>query len=139
MAKRYHRLATAQTFASPDDGAPAQPIISLFETRHQAMPLRLSILEQHPLGSQAFVPLDSQPWLVVVAGGVEQPDLNDIHAFIASGDQGVNYAPGVWHHPLIALNHPSRFLVIDREGTGNNLNEFRLGPSIVVDWKTEEI
>ena len=138
MAERHHRLAVAEALASPEDDTPGRSIISLFETRHQTLPLHLRILEQHPLGSQAFFPLDGRLWLVVVAGGHIQPDLSDLHAFIANGDQGVNYAPGVWHHPLIALDHPSRFLVVDREGTGNNLNEFRLNVPVIVDQKTAE-
>jgi ureidoglycolate lyase len=53
---------------------------------------------------------------------------------VAQGDQGVNYAPGVWHHPLIAVGEVSDFLVIDREGPGDNCEEFRLAPGVVIDY-----
>jgi ureidoglycolate lyase len=86
------------------------------------------MLEHHPLGSQAFFPLQDAPWMVVVAldeGG--KP--GDPMAFRVEPDKhglrGVNYRRGVWHHPLIALDRVSDFLVIDRGGHGDNLVEYR--------------
>jgi ureidoglycolate lyase len=83
-------------------------------------------MERHPLGSQAFVAMSELPFLVVVAPATEALDLGRIRCFVARAGQGVNYSRGVWHHPLIALQRPSDFLVIDRSG-GNaghsNLDE----------------
>lgn len=115
--ERFHALAQAVTAG---DGAHA--ILSIFRGQPFAPPVEIRMLERHPLGSQAFVPLDRRPFLVVVApdaGG--RPGVPV--AFLARGDQGVNYAANVWHHPLIALDAVSEFLVVDREGPGNNLEE----------------
>ena len=78
-------------------------------------------MERHPLGSQAFLPLQDRPWLVLVAEDVA--DVASYRAFTATGLQGVNYARNVWHHPLLVLDADSRFLIIDRKGPGNNLEE----------------
>ena len=61
------------------------------------------MMERHPLASQAFIPMSGKPYLVVVAPAGEPPGVEDLKVFIARGDQGVNYATGVWHHPLLAL------------------------------------
>lgn len=114
--ERFHALATATV----GDGARA--ILSIFRGRPFAPPIDIVMLERHPLGSQAFVPLDRRPFVVVVApddGGVPGTP----QAFLARANQGVNYARNVWHHPLIALGAVSDFLVVDRDGAGSNLEE----------------
>lgn len=78
-----------------------------------------------PLGSQAFFPLDGASMLIVVAAPGEL-DERTIRAFISNGDQGINYAAGVWHHPLLSLRRAGRFVVIDRAGSGRNQDERRL-------------
>ena len=87
-------------------------------------------MERHPLGSQAFVPLNGRPYLVAVAAGGEL-DPARIEVFLAAGDQGVNYAAGTWHHYSLALEAESDFLVIDRAGPGENLDEVELSDA---DW-----
>lgn len=116
-AQRYHDLARVDVAS-----ANGFPIISLFRSRPRQFPLTLRMLERHPLGSQAFFSLGSQPFLVVVAPGGDQPDLVAIRCFIAQPGQGVNYARGVWHHPLIALGTESDFLVVDRAGAEGDAN-----------------
>lgn len=102
-------------------------IVSLFRGRPLDPPL-LKIFERHPLGSQAFVPLQGRPYLVAVAPrGLFDPAA--VVVFKARGDQGVNYAKGVWHHFLLALDAESDFLVIDRAGDGDNLDEVELDPA----------
>jgi ureidoglycolate lyase len=86
------------------------------------------MMERHPLGSQAFVPLSGKPYLVVVAPAGDPPDVAALRVFLARGDQGVNYAPGVWHHPLLALDAVCDFLVVDRSGTTPNCDEVRVDP-----------
>jgi len=93
------------------------------------LPFEVSMLERHPLGSQAFLPLNDRPYLVVVAPAGEL-DEAAIRGFATRGWQGVNYAKGVWHHPLIALGEVSDFIVVDRGGEGNNLNEIQLDESV---------
>ena len=86
--------------------------------------MSIALMERHPLGSQMFVPLQQRPWLVLVCADPRDPA--SYRAFRASGVQGVNYARNVWHHPLLVLDRDSRFLVVDRAGPGNNLEEFDL-------------
>jgi ureidoglycolate lyase len=88
------------------------------------------MLERHPLGSQAFFPLSPDDWLVVVAKG-ERPDRGDLRLFRARGDQGVQYGHGVWHHPLLILVEWQDFLIVDRQGPGDNLEEITLEPRAI--------
>ncbi len=116
---RFHDLARVDVAAEG-----GHTLVNIFRARPLAMPLTLAMVEKHPLGSQAFVPLGGAPFLVVVAppGGTVAPAA--LRAFLAEGGQGVNYARGVWHHPVIALDRETDFLVIDRGGPGDNLAEF---------------
>ena len=114
---RYHDLANVAVSA---DGG--RPLISIFRGRAFDFPVTIAMFERHPLGSQAFFPLSGRPWLAVVAKD-EGGRPGEPVAFLASGTQGVNYAPGTWHHPLLALDSTSEFLVIDRGGEGSNLQE----------------
>jgi ureidoglycolate lyase len=102
-------------------------IVSLFRARPLDPPL-LKVFERHPLGSQGFMPLQGRPFLVAVApAGAFDPAA--IRIFRAEGHQGVNYAKGVWHHFLLPLEAESDFLVIDRAGPGDNLDEIELAPA----------
>ena len=120
--QRYDDLARIDV--GQDEG---RPLLSVFVTQPQPLPLRITMIERHPLGSQAFVPLDEADFLVVVAAPGDAPKPGDLRAFLARKGQGVNYAPGVWHHPVIALGHETRFLVIDRGGDDANCDEHRFG------------
>ena len=80
------------------------------------LPMRVEKLERHPLGSQAFVPLQSCEVVVVVAPPGEAVDVADIRAFVTRPRQGFNYHRGTWHMPLIASEPGHEFLVIDRAG-----------------------
>ncbi|MHB8787670.1 MAG: ureidoglycolate lyase, partial [Thauera sp.] len=84
------------------------------------------MMERHPLASQAFIPMSGRPYLVVVAPAGEAPGAEALKVFLARGDQGVNYATGVWHHPLLALGAVCDFIVIDRSGPGHNCDEVQL-------------
>jgi ureidoglycolate lyase len=103
--------------------------VSLFLGQPRPSPIAIKLMERHPLGAQAFVPLQDRPWLVLVAEDVH--DFASYRAFTATGRQGVNYARNVWHHPLLVLDADSRFLIIDRKGPGTNLEEVWLGESEV--------
>lgn len=95
--------------------------VSLFLAQPRADPIEIRLMERHPLGSQLFFPLQEKPWLVLVASDIH--DAASYRAFTATGVQGVNYARNVWHHPLLVLEEGSRFLIVDRKGPGNNLEE----------------
>ena len=118
--ERYHDLANLEA------GLDGKLIVSIFRGHPRELPFAVMMLERHPLGSQAFMPLVAQPYLVVVAPAGEAPEPDALRAFLAQPGQGVNYANGVWHHPLLALNETCDFLVIDRSGPGNNCDEITL-------------
>lgn len=117
MTERYHALARA-TARGPD----AHVLINIFSGMPYPFPLQLKMVERHPLGSQAFMPLSPQPFLVVVcpdtAEGPGEP-----HAFVTMPGQGVNYPPNLWHGVLTVIGEPQDFLVVDRGGEGKNLEE----------------
>jgi len=121
-AERYDRLALVD---ANDLGGQAG--ISIFRAKARPMPIELSVLEKHPLGSQAFMPMSGHAYLVVVAPGGNAPEIDKAQCFLASATQGVNYAKGTWHHPLLAL-HDGDFLVVDRRGAKGDMNcvEFSL-------------
>ena len=100
-----------------------RPCVSIFRARPLSLPLRLRMLERHPLSSQAFIPLQAARFLVVVAPPGESVELESLRAFFCAPGQGINYDRGVWHHPLIALNAEGEFLVLDRSGPGHNCDE----------------
>jgi len=100
-----------------------RPNLSYVRAQPRSLPLAVRMVERHPLGSQAFVPLGPTPFLVLVAAPGEAVTPADLLAFRTAPGQGINYRRGVWHHPLIALDEVSPFLVIDRGGPGENCDE----------------
>ncbi|WP_222275341.1 ureidoglycolate lyase [Rhizobium leguminosarum] len=116
--ERFHALAATEA-----TGEGARVIINLFRGQPRSFPYEVTMMERHPFGSQSFSPVSGRPFLVVVSedesGRPGRPQV-----FLARGDQGVNYRRNVWHHPLMALGQASDFLVVDRDGPGNNLEEY---------------
>ncbi len=96
--------------------------ISLFKAEPRSIPIKLDMVERHPQGSQAFLPMSFDPFIVVVAPDVEgapgQPQ-----AFLTTAGQGINFARGTWHGVLTPLHAPGLFAVVDRIGEGPNLQE----------------
>lgn len=115
--ERFHGLAAPEIA-----GEGARVIINIFRGQPRAFPYKVDMMERHPLGSQSFSPLSGRPFLVAVSldedGRPGRPQV-----FVARGDQGVNYRRNVWHHPLMAVGAVSDFLIVDRDGPGNNLQE----------------
>jgi ureidoglycolate lyase len=116
-AERYHDLAQVDVASGG-----GRVLVNIFRAKPRKMPFELQLLERHPLGSQAFMPLSPLTYLVVVAPAAEEPDVTKLRCFEAAPGQGVNYAPGTWHHPLIALHALCDFLVIDRGGAADDAN-----------------
>lgn len=86
-----------------------------------AWPLPVALLEKHPMSTQVFIPMNARRYLVLVALGDEAPDLATARAFIATGTQGVSYHPGVWHHPMIALDDAIDFTcLVWEDGTASD-------------------
>lgn len=125
--ERYHDLAAI------DPGADGRAIVSIFRGLPRTLPFTLTMMERHPKASQAFIPLSGQPYLVVVAPPGATPLATDLQAFRCEAHQGINYARGVWHHPLLALGTVSDFLIIDRAGPGDNCDIVTLDtPAVLV-------
>ena len=114
-AKRYDGIANLNT--SSKNG---ETTISIFSALKRNFPMKIDMMEKHPLGSQAFIPMKETTFLVFVAPKEEKLDLNKIEAFIIPPGIGVNYSPGTWHFPLISTEDMN-FLVVDRKGSGDNL------------------
>ena len=114
-AKRYDGIANLNT--SKDNG---ETTISIFSALKRAFPMKIDMMEKHPLGSQAFIPMKETTFLAFVAPNGEKPDLNKIKAFVIHSGVGINYKPGTWHFPLISTEDMN-FLVVDRKGSGQNL------------------
>lgn len=125
MCGRHHDLATL-------DFAEGKAGISLFDAKARAFPHIVDMVERHPEGSQAFVPLTGVPMLVVVAEDQDGTPVN-LQAFVSQPGQSINLHRGVWHGVLAPIEKPGQFIVIDRIGEGANLEEFWFEDVYVVE------
>ena len=114
-AKRFDNLANINT--SKDGG---KTIVSIFSALKRNFPMKIDMMEKHPLGSQAFIPMNETTFLCFVAPPGESPEIDKLHSFIIPPKTGINYKPGIWHFPLISTEDTD-FLVIDRKGKSENL------------------
>ena len=128
LTTRYHDL-----FRIDVSRKGGHPIGSVFRTRPLPLPHRVTIMERHPLGSQAFIPLDEKPFLVLVGSAGESLTAEDLELFLTNGRQGVNIYRNTWHHFNIALGKTQDFLVIDRGGPGRNLDEIEIQGEAWID------
>ena len=114
-AKRFDGIANLDT--SNNNG---ETTICIFSALKRSFPMKIDMMEKHPLGSQAFIPMKETTFLVFVAPKGGKPNLNEVEAFIVPPGIGINYNPGTWHFPLISTEDMN-FLVVDRKGSGDNL------------------
>jgi ureidoglycolate lyase len=119
FAERFDDLAQIDVAA---EGGTTK--VSIFDAKPRSRPISIDLMERHPLGSQLFYPLQDRAWWLVVAEDAREP--SSYRAFAATGRQGVNYARNVWHFPLLVSSADDRFIVVDRKGPGNNLEEVHL-------------
>lgn len=123
LCRRHHDRARM------DFGPDGRAGISIFAATPRALPYEFDLIERHPDGSQAFLPMSEHPFLVIVSDGPEATP----RAFLTDGTQGINLHRGTWHGVLTPLHAPGRFAVVDRIGATPNLEEFRFDrPWIVV-------
>ena len=129
LTERFHDLAKVDVTAQG-----GHTLVNIFRSKPKPLPMKITMMERHPLGSQAFIPLGSTPFLVLVAPA-EHETLrgDDLELFITHAQQGVNYRRNVWHHYCLALGQEGDFLVIDRGGPGENLEEYRLAEDVYLD------
>jgi ureidoglycolate lyase len=118
LAHRHHDLTNVDV--SENNG---KAIISIIDTKPTKLPLQVSIMERHPIGSQAFMPIGNSPYIVLVAPKGDF-DAKKLCGFLAQPNQGVNYAKGTWHHACISLHQSNQFFVVDRGGEGPNCDFF---------------
>lgn len=128
LCGRYHDRATL-------DFADGRAGISLFKADLRSLPYTLDLMERHPMGSQAFVPMSHDPFLVIVApdddGAPGTP-----RAFLTQAGQAINFHRNTWHGVLTPLSGTGLFAVIDRIGDGTNLQEYWLDtPYEVIDGR----
>ena len=114
-AKRFDEIAKIDT--SSENG---ETTISIFSALKRSFPMKIDMMEKHPLGSQAFIPMKETTFLTFVAPQGDNLNINKIESFIVPPGIGVNYKIGIWHFPLISTEDMN-FLVIDRKGPGDNL------------------
>ena len=114
-AKRFDNLCRINTSSKK-----GKTIMSIFSAKKRKFPMNIKMMEKHPLGSQAFVPMNETTFLVFVAPKGKRPNTKKIESFIVPKQTGINYKPGIWHFPLISTKNMN-FLVIDRKGKGKNL------------------
>lgn len=115
LCGRYHDLARL-------DFADGRAGVSLFNAQPRALPYQLDMVERHPDGSQAFLPMTEHPFLAIVAPDT-QGKPGAPRAFVTNPCQGINFHRGTWHGVLTPLHAPGLFAVIDRIGDGPNLEE----------------
>ena len=113
-AKRYYGIANLDT--KKDNG---ESTISIFSALKRLFPMKVDMMEKHPLGSQAFIPMKETTFLAFVAPEGDKPDLNKIETLIITRGIGINYNEGVWHFPLISTEDMN-FFVRDRLGDVSN-------------------
>ena len=129
-AGRFERFNDLCDVDMNDDGRVA---VSIARCRVATeLPYRIEMVERHPLGSQAFVPLSRSRMIIVVAPPEESVDAADLRAFVSNGRQGVNYRRGTWHMPLIAFESGQEFLVIDRAAGEANCDEHDLDEAVML-------
>ena len=130
-AARFERF---DELCAVDVGADGRVAVSIARCRvATALPYRIDMVERHPLGSQAFVPLSRARMIVEVAPPEESVETGDLRAFVSNGRQGINYKAGTWHMPLIAFEAGQEFLVIDRAPGEPNCDEHVLDEPILLE------
>jgi ureidoglycolate lyase len=121
LCQRHHDLARIDT-------GDARTGISVFKAEPRTLPYCFDLIERHPEGSQAFLPMTEHPFLVIVSDGPRFQPL----AFLTNGAQGINFHRGTWHGVLTPLHAPGLFAVVDRIGTTPNLEEYRYPEPVTV-------
>ena len=125
LCERYHDRAKL------DFGPGGRAGISLFHAQPRSLPYTLDMVERHPDGSQAFLPMTQHAFLVVVAPDRDGKPGKPL-AFVTAPGQGINLHRGIWHGVLAPLHAPGLFAVIDRIGDTQNLEEFWFETAYIV-------
>ena len=127
LTTRFHDLFDIDVAAQG-----GRAIVNVFRTDPIPLPHRIKVMERHPLGSQAFLPMDHDPFLILVADAGDRISASNLHLFKTNGHQGINFNKNTWHHFQIGLSKQRDFIVIDRGGDGNNLEEFNIEEAVQI-------
>ena len=125
-AKRFDNLANLNTLKNE-----GKTIVSIFSALKRTFPMTINMMEKHPLGSQAFIPMKETTFLSFVAPPGELPEINKIQSFIIPPNTGINYKIGIWHYPLIT-KYKSNFIVIDSKSLKKNIEIFKFNKQNII-------
>ena len=134
MAKRFGPIGKIQDFRP----GRSQPVLSVYRCEPKKLSAKsefeIQLLERHPYSTQIFIPLrGSDRFLTIVAGGKDKPDLRSLCAFVVPAEFGITYHPGVWHHPIVALDQETDFASwVWEDGTSDDCEEFSLQTRVSV-------
>lgn len=129
-AERFNFLATLENKKS----VKAKANLCVYRCQPQPLPFAVSLLERHPHSTQIFIPMGGpKRYLVIVCLGQDQPDVKTLKAFEASGRQGITYQPGIWHHPMVALEQATDFAcLIWEDGSKQDCEVVKLDQPVLV-------
>jgi len=125
LCGRHHDIAAL------DFGADGRAGLSVFDAEPRSLPYTLDLMERHPEGSQAFIPMHRKPFLITVAPDEDGRPGTPL-AFLSAPGQGINFHRGTWHGVLTPLQHPGAFAVVDRIGNTPNIEEYSFDPPYIV-------
>ncbi len=130
-AARFERF---DDLCAVDMGDGGRVAVSIAKCRAAtSLPYRIDMVERHPIGSQAFMPLSRAKMIIVVAPPEQSVEAGDLRAFVTNGRQGINYRRGTWHMPLIAFEAGQEFLIIDRAAGEPNCDEHVLDEPVMLE------
>ena len=132
-ARRFDRLGELENLRP----GRAIPNLCVFRAEPSAAnPFPVRMLERHRDSTQLFIPMaGAERYLVIVCEGPDAPDLRTLKAFVAGPAQGMTYRPGIWHHPLIALDRQSDFAcVVYEDGSAGDGEERAISPAVSVRY-----
>ncbi len=118
LTTRFHDLCTIDC-----NTAGGRPAVNVFRTSPLPLPHKVEVMERHPLGTQAFLPLSRDPFLILVAPPGDSVSADDLVLYQTNGQQGVNLFRNTWHHFQIVTGRRRDFIVVDRAGPGENMEE----------------
>lgn len=131
-ARRFDRLGAIENLRSG-----ATPNLCVFRVAPAvANPFPVRMLERHLHSTQVFIPMGGATrYMAVVCLGGDAPELLTLKAFVVDGAQGISYRPGIWHHPLIALDRTTDFAcLVHEDGSAGDSQEFEVLPAINVRY-----
>ena len=130
-AEFYFDLATINILGSNSNAR-----LNIIRTIKRNFPLKINMMEMHPYSSQIFLPYGKTKFIVLVAPGVNKPDLNQAECFLVSNGDGINFKAKIWHCPLTATKDES-FIMIDKKNSKENIAIYNFSENEVFNLNYE--